>query len=134
LSRGKKKKKLVKKIKQQNRTYGVVIDDARHSNFANRPRTSFVLRKERPPQLTFASEEVAMAALLLLTTKTEKKILITNFLKLQWPNPQPRITGVGLPMGNNLLTRTHARDTHTRNPVRAAIPVPKGVSGFKFTI
>jgi hypothetical protein len=28
----KRKKKLVKKFKQQNRMYGIVIDDARHSN------------------------------------------------------------------------------------------------------
>src|ERR1700678_2126596 len=65
----------------------------------------------------------AVAALLSLTTKTEKKISITNLLELRRPNPQPRVTGAGLLMGNNLLTRTRARDTRTRNPVRVCKPV-----------
>jgi hypothetical protein len=42
-----KKKKLVKKIKERSRTYGVVIDDVRHSNFILVP-PSYSEKKSHP--------------------------------------------------------------------------------------
>ena len=56
-----KKKKLVKKYQEQNRTYGVVIDDARHSNFVLTPRTSFTNNQEEsPPWHAVACEGVGI--------------------------------------------------------------------------
>jgi hypothetical protein len=54
LSKSKKKKKLVKKIEEQNGTYGVVIDDARHFelhlNFVLVP-PSYSERKATPARI-----------------------------------------------------------------------------------